>query len=511
MDSEGTIVALARDKIDAEIIALKERIRALRTERNRLAPISRCPPEVLAEIFVWFQQTYLGKLYTSRDFPSNYRKWVVVTHVSQHWRQIALSFKSLWNVIPVRWLGYATESLNRLGPMPMLVVGNETRWGVDYTPLWESIATECHRIRFLRGVVGSSVANFNQPMPFLEHVEITSKCDLSPSVISPSLRTLVLSGCDFTWNWPALPHLTTLEIFDPANRISFDRFVDILQNSPDLKRLAIKNIFRAPTTSSPKDFKPSQPSLLLPQLRYFRSGRSQFSLDLLSQLRFTDRFSIDIHAGEISAGSVPRAMQVFNRILLGSSMTIRVLHLISEYGPRFTLALRERPTYTSTCIDFSFDPPTQGEIPGSYAKHLTILPLDEVDELMTNVMRGSTMWKDSGFGQLPNLRNINVQDTGHTFLEHITKDYEEFKESRNHGTLSFSSLQEVKMGKLQFGRELKYPVCAALAGREKAGYRFKKLVISSGQVSEDSAKQLQKYVDRVEVPAPAKTQGRRRR
>ncbi|TFK66799.1 hypothetical protein BDN72DRAFT_739757, partial [Pluteus cervinus] len=121
MDSEGTIITLARGKIDAEIAALKERIRALHTERNRLAPISRFPPEVMTQIFTCLQHRYFFHLHPSRDIPPDYRKWIMVTHVSQNWRQIAMSSKSLWNIIPIRWLNYATESFNRVGSMPIFV------------------------------------------------------------------------------------------------------------------------------------------------------------------------------------------------------------------------------------------------------------------------------------------------------------------------------------------------------------------------------------------------------
>ncbi|TFK60841.1 hypothetical protein BDN72DRAFT_727509, partial [Pluteus cervinus] len=116
--------------INAEIAALKERIRALRTERNRLAPISRCPPDVLMRIFSWVQELYLCGAYSLHSnrswFPGgdNYLKWTIVTHVSQHWRQIALSpnSQSLWNVIPLGRLEYATESFNRLGSRPIFLI-----------------------------------------------------------------------------------------------------------------------------------------------------------------------------------------------------------------------------------------------------------------------------------------------------------------------------------------------------------------------------------------------------
>ncbi|TFK73068.1 hypothetical protein BDN72DRAFT_762305, partial [Pluteus cervinus] len=124
MNSEDAVIVLARRKIDAEIAALKERIRALGHERNRLAPVSRCPPEVMTQIFLGLQQLYIGQLEPSRPAPLawEYRNWITVTHVSQRWRQTASDSKHLWNVIPIlsqRWLTYATTSFKRVGSMPI--------------------------------------------------------------------------------------------------------------------------------------------------------------------------------------------------------------------------------------------------------------------------------------------------------------------------------------------------------------------------------------------------------
>ncbi|TFK73073.1 hypothetical protein BDN72DRAFT_762401, partial [Pluteus cervinus] len=124
MGSEDALIALARRKIDAEVAVLKARIRALGHERNRLAPVSRCPPEVMMQIFLGLQQLYISQLESSEPVPLawEYRNWITVTHVSQRWRQTALDSKRLWNVIPIigqRWLTYATTSFKRVGSVPI--------------------------------------------------------------------------------------------------------------------------------------------------------------------------------------------------------------------------------------------------------------------------------------------------------------------------------------------------------------------------------------------------------
>ena len=210
--------------------------------------------------------------------------------------------------------------------------------------------------------------------------------------------------------------------------------------------------------------------------------------------------------------SVPRLMQVLNHILLESSMTIRRVALAYAYTFHICLSLQERLTGNNPFIKLTFDPRPPGDRDSSLCvKHLTLLPLDEMEVFTTDLITKSVTWRECGLGQLPNLRSIETLSMEKPFLEHICEDYEEYKLSHGQGSLSFSSLQDLKMNSLHFGRDLKYPVCAALAGREKAGCRLKKLVISAGEVSEDSVKQLMRYIDEVQIPASAITKTKSRR
>ncbi|TFK58885.1 hypothetical protein BDN72DRAFT_966221 [Pluteus cervinus] len=507
MDSERVLVAVSRDKIDAEIAILKERIRALRTERNRLAPISRLPPNVLTEIFTWLQQLCFGQFYTLRAerLQKDALKWIIVTHISQHWRQIAFSSssKSLWDVIAFtstfRESRYATESFNRLGSkLPFYLIHDS--WFKD-PMLWAAIARECHRVRFLRDGVGSSVlVDFNQPMPLLEDVEIQCQfnrtCIISPFIISPSLRTLVLSRCDFTWYWPALPHLTTLEISEPIQKVSFDCFLVILFGSPRLEHLIIRHIFPTSLGSQPRDLSPVEPSPLLPRLSSLHA-ESHFSANLLPHLRFTDNFSIHLtDEGHITAGSVPLIMNTLKCILLESSKAIRHVHLRAqglEYGCSLGLLHAEK-----WFIYLRLNPWHQGRQDfGSLAKSLSILPLDRMEELDTNVFDNPVLWKESNLGQLPSLRQLRLN--GGAFLEYIAEDYEAYKKAHGQRSLSFTSVHDVDIRGTHFTLDLKNSVCDALAGRDRLGYRFKHFVVqfATREMAKASVKEFRKYVDHV--------------
>ncbi|TFK70992.1 hypothetical protein BDN72DRAFT_765657, partial [Pluteus cervinus] len=114
----------AYKKIDAEILALQERIRSLRSSRNGLSLIHRLPPEVMSQIFMWLQSFYRGKL-TEIPTHSNVKslqKWLYVTHVSRHWRNIARSSRTLYSTIPTLNLGYARGMLEASGGAPLSII-----------------------------------------------------------------------------------------------------------------------------------------------------------------------------------------------------------------------------------------------------------------------------------------------------------------------------------------------------------------------------------------------------
>ncbi|TFK64151.1 hypothetical protein BDN72DRAFT_846861 [Pluteus cervinus] len=501
MDTEGAIIALARDKIDAKIAELEEGIRALRHERNRLSPISRFPPEVMTQIFFWIQQLYLGRFYSSKEdrYLWQYRQWTRVTHVSQHWRQVALSSKALWNIIPMFWIDYATESFNRLGSLPIFLFGASIGREDKRSALWETITTECHRIRFIRDWPGAALKN---TMPLLEHLEASSGCE-SPFLFSPSLKTLSLSSCTFSWDRLTLPQLTTLEIMTPKEKIALDPFVSVLHNMPCLKHLKIGGIFPETTTFRLNDLQVAHPS---PLLSSFRASGS-VSLNLLGRLAFSAECSIKITDACARYPSLSPLVQALNRIL-----PIRRMSLVCQTTDKETidLELRDQPQNASTSIKLSISLGHGSDL-NRWVKDLAMLSLDRLEHLSINLITGPVTWEESGLSHLPKLSHLDLGDTGRDFFEHIVKEYDGSKASKKQGDLSFKSLEVLTTRGFHLTRDLKKPLLVALAGREKAGYRFKKLVFSLGKITDDCEMQLQKYVDKVVVTVARKGKSHRPR
>lgn len=88
-------------------------------------------------------------------------------------------------------------------------------------------------------------------------------------------------------------------------------------------------------------------------------------------------------------------------------------------------------------------------------------------------------------------------DAGRDFFEYIITDQKAFESAKRKP--AFASLEVVNCSQFRLSRDIKKSLLTALASREKAGFRFRKLFFSLGKVSADSRKQLEKYVDRVGV------------
>ncbi|KAH9957782.1 hypothetical protein BC827DRAFT_1362793, partial [Russula dissimulans] len=106
-------LATARGAIDDELSALDAIMRRMRTRRNDFSPISRLPPELLAIVFTLHAINHppLGQLALG---------WITVTHVSRHWRQVALSNPKLWvNIVFDLGAEWAEEMLERSKAAPI--------------------------------------------------------------------------------------------------------------------------------------------------------------------------------------------------------------------------------------------------------------------------------------------------------------------------------------------------------------------------------------------------------
>ena len=104
--SAGNPLDEMRSIIDRDIARLEESIRALKSRRNELSPISRLPAEMLCNIFSFIKDD----IFSSSRSP---KFWTSFSQVSQHWRSTALSAPGLWTNIPLSYPRWAQEMLIR--------------------------------------------------------------------------------------------------------------------------------------------------------------------------------------------------------------------------------------------------------------------------------------------------------------------------------------------------------------------------------------------------------------
>ena len=84
----------------AEVKRLQKKILANRSQRNAVIPrIALLPNEILAEIFLQFVRDFRKDLGEQSTMCSPY-KWLSITQVCHHWRDVALRMPSLWTWIP---------------------------------------------------------------------------------------------------------------------------------------------------------------------------------------------------------------------------------------------------------------------------------------------------------------------------------------------------------------------------------------------------------------------------
>ena len=310
--------------IDEEIdmVSLARRFgltRSVRSRRNALARISVLPPELLVRIF---------RLHALEvpPCPGGLQKvgWIAVTHVCQHWRQVALGDSSLWARITgfspnTKWI---SEMLVRARNAPLIV-------DFAVTPVTEGVLSKftphIFRIRELR-LCGLSLPQGlfppNQGLleicaleaPALEHFELGSSApypvtfhQLGGMTLfrgqAPKLRTLSLTNVTIPWSRIPCGQLTQLKIIcsrgvsAPSTPSPSDpnQLVDLLINSPDLEVLVLEFSLPAIPSQAP-------------------DGR-EIHLPRLSRLCL--------------GGSTSRIANLFKMLQLPSSTTLR-LRCISE-------------------------------------------------------------------------------------------------------------------------------------------------------------------------------------
>ncbi|TFK66116.1 hypothetical protein BDN72DRAFT_800389, partial [Pluteus cervinus] len=86
---------IAIQRLDDEIQSLTARLCFLKSERNTFAITSTLPDEILTKIFATIQAACRNRGFDWNS-SSTLQAWLPITHVSRHWRKVALQSSQLW-------------------------------------------------------------------------------------------------------------------------------------------------------------------------------------------------------------------------------------------------------------------------------------------------------------------------------------------------------------------------------------------------------------------------------
>ncbi|KAI0320594.1 hypothetical protein OF83DRAFT_1212105 [Amylostereum chailletii] len=169
--------------LDGELDALAEVTRLVKRRRNDCAHVSRLPQEVLVRIFRAMERPQRRMLYYSRF--SYDLGWMLVTHVCQYWREVALDNSSLWSTLRCADVSpaWGTEIMKRSKQAPLNVeVSTASDRSSARQPsikdiLEEIMTSHSHHLRNLK-LVGAGSWN-TSPLYVTPKLFRTSRCLLS--------------------------------------------------------------------------------------------------------------------------------------------------------------------------------------------------------------------------------------------------------------------------------------------------------------------------------------------
>ncbi|KAF8202154.1 hypothetical protein BJ912DRAFT_896784 [Pholiota molesta] len=260
--NEKISIEEAHRQVDDTIAKYQDTISALKSHRNRYALISRLPSEITSRIFLFvkLQDPYLGRAYTVN--------WIKVTHVTRHWRNIAVNSPSLWVDLPVANLPWVEEMLrrskdaslvinynfssNRILPGLALALKHTARArGLSFRKVTSNLWVD------LQNVYRSLLHGWNALLwmaTLLSGVHSPEPISITGRILSETgrLRYLELANCGVNWKSHShiLHSLTHLKIHNLSypSRPDGKQFVDILKGMPNLESLDLKDVLPVQTS-----------------------------------------------------------------------------------------------------------------------------------------------------------------------------------------------------------------------------------------------------------------------
>ncbi|KAJ7115973.1 hypothetical protein C8R44DRAFT_880364 [Mycena epipterygia] len=436
--SSAKLVESAQRQIDQEITKYQESVRALQSRRNALSPVGRLPAEMLSRIFLFCADP---------DSLSWIRE---VSHISRHWRAVALACPNLWSS-PLYSKGpkWADEMLKRSKQAPL--TADLTYMTPRMVNTVHSSLVQISRIGELDVRTGSravpEILNLSDTAPYLH-----SLCLSSPGLSqeehftlpdtflngeAPRLRRLELTRFFLPWDSPLMSNLTRLKIQNPGPtaRPSMPELVEALERMPLLETLELDNALPTiaagvTTIPTPND----RTSLSKLKSIVIANASALECADALNHLSYPSTTNMRISCiGETSTVTAFSALvpALFNVQNAGSIKNVRSLDVNSGFGSMSIRAWtcfvqtgdlpRSRPFFDLELKWLRFMRAESEELMTFTSKSLPLRGLRYLS-LSTDMHEVETKTWISTFADLPTLLTVRLRGQSNQFFAALRED-----------------------------------------------------------------------------------------
>lgn len=312
---EHPMVALLRSgpSMDDERRRLDAAILQLVRQRNRLAPISCLPPELLACIFSWVTMPY------------RLENLLLITSICRHWRHVALADPTLWSVLEFNELDMALDFLERSRGSKLetsLVCGLAAENGLSIPFILKLLFSSMQRTKALKISCSQQIVeqhtqlfrSFRAPHLHQLHFHGEEGTVRIPhdlfNFYHPNLLHVSLWSASIPWDSPLLHSLHSLDLsrISETAQPSLSELLFILSACPRLERLSLN---KAGPRFTLGEMEADLPNVKLPYLSSIYIAHSSIGMHrsaariLLSHLALPDNVSIELRC--FSAVSIDMA------------------------------------------------------------------------------------------------------------------------------------------------------------------------------------------------------------
>ncbi|KAJ8507229.1 hypothetical protein ONZ45_g10389 [Pleurotus djamor] len=252
--------------IDRDIRDPENKIRALKTSRNRRSFVGQLPDEVLSIIFIVRRDDSLESSSTTWKLD-----WLNISAVCRHWREVSLATPLLWSFIDFKSVNCAEEMMERSKATPLslriVFAGDSCDDGR------RELALDALSNRSVREIDIQSPDHKQtlrllellpyQSVPLLQSIKLTrltfdedneeneetDEVDDSrqwPSQDMPSVRRLELTRVPIPTHFYRTSNLKYLKI-DPPIRISVEETLDLLRNTSCIEEFSVVALYSCPS------------------------------------------------------------------------------------------------------------------------------------------------------------------------------------------------------------------------------------------------------------------------